>query len=200
MSEIENLSTETVKLELKDITKDIEEALEELDPDSDETKLITCDFLSGKKNLRLKIKGTLTTRGIVKKTSTFGTNHSMGLELSSEAMDNLNELVEMIHNVKGVTEAFDVKNIFFKGKWYPKVKVDADNKNRFQCATVPRMNPTKPNEELGKGDEVLIDTDVGAWFSIGHKALKAGIYFNFNKLVFTIDEEVTPPKKRSKKE
>lgn len=199
MADLENVSIANVKLELDDITDEINNILDTVE--GKDSKLITCDFLMGKKNLRVKIKGTLTTRGITKKSGQFGPNHTMGVELSSEAMDILNELTEMIQNLKGVTDAFTVKNIFFKGKWYPKMKVDTDNKNRFQCATVPRMNPNKPNEDLSKGDEVMIDTDVGAWFSIGHEELKAGVFFTFNKVVFTMDEEeIAPAKKRVKKD
>ncbi len=205
MTNIENLKSETVQLELKDIRTEVKEALAKLDKDGNEAELLTCDFLDGKKPLRLKIKGTLTSRGIIKKSTAFGTTHTIGVDVSNESMDNLNELTELLNGVKGVDDEWNIKNIFFKNKWYPKLKVDIDNKNRFQCVTVPKMNPSKPNEDLCKGCEVEIDTDVGAWFSVGHETKKCGVYFSFNKVIFNMEEEekndsTPPPRKRVKKD
>jgi len=197
-TDLDSLDIQKITFE-NTIEKDLQSALKNLDM----PELVTCDLLNGKKQLRLKIKGTLVTRGINTKETQWGSIHTIGLELSDQSMEIMNELADLITTIPQYDENWEMKNMFFKGKWYPKLKIDKDNKNRYVAQTSPKMYPKKPNEDLVKGTEVEIETEVGAWFNLSEDSKKAGIYFSFNKIHFQIDEEEAPQQptpKRLKKE
>lgn len=196
---IENLDLENVQIEGgKDVAKEVATALEEIDDGEDESKLFSHDLLNGTKPLRIKIKGTLASRGVNMKKSAFGPTHSIGVNLSHETVDKMNELLEILENLKKGGDDWAVNTLFFKGKWYPKLKLE-DNKKRYKCSTVPKLNPQNPNDDLSRGMEVEIDTEVATWFSVSEKVKKCGLYFTFNKVKFIPDEDdEEAPKKKSK--
>jgi len=201
MSNIETLDLATISID-QEISKNLRGSLAKLDPEDTSSELVVCDFLIGKKPLRIKVKGTLTSRGISIKKSEWGTRHSLGVDVSDRAMENMNGIVDLISGIKEVDETWDIKNIFFKSKWYPQMKIDTDNKNKYRCNTVPKMFPSKPNDDLCKGTNVEIDTEVGAWFSVSNENKKCGVYFSFIKVTFDMleDEELkeSPPKRVKK--
>lgn len=195
---IDNVDISSVSLELEDLRAKIKEVLAE----GDEPQLTTCDFMIGKKPLRVTIDGTLSSRGITVKKTDFGIKHTIGVDIDDDAKEVMNQLLDLVNNVKGLDEEWDVKDIFFKNKWYPQLKLEEGNR-RYKCITCPKLSPIKPNEDINKGTEVVIDTDIGAWFSISKGSKKAGVYFSFNKVTFLLEteeaEEEAPPKKKSKK-
>ncbi len=198
---IETLDSSIVTID-KEISKNLRAAVAKLDPDDNSSELVVADFLNGKKPLRIRVQGTLTSRGISIKKNEFGIRHSLGVDISERSIENMNELLEHITKLKEIDNDWEVKSIFFKNKWYPQMKIDTENKNRYRCNTEPKMIPTKPNEDLTKGVDVEIDTEVGAWFSVSNNQKRCGVYFSFIKVVFDMkdDEEVAPPPtKKSRK-
>ncbi len=191
---IEKLEIETIALE-KDINKKLKQTIAGLNnEDPNETELVTSDFMVGKKPLRINIKGTLTSRGISIKKNDFGTlpNHTLGVDVSDISMENMEKLSSVIAELDQVDPSeWDIKEIFYKGKWYPKLKLET--KSKYKATIIPNMSPLKAHEDLCKGTDLDITTEVGAWFTIGTKdgepVRKCGIYFNFIKVTFDMDEE-----------
>lgn len=202
---------ENISIENPDIRKQVAAYCADKSTDNDgsedtpQSELFTLDFIQGKKPLRLKLKGTLTTRGgISYKKTGFGEQYTMGVDLEEEEMEKLDKLHNMINDIRGVDDKFMINNLFFKGKWFLKLKTDPENKRKWKFITSPSFPPGKTPEDVSKGTEVLIDTDVGIWVSMGWKKdgekwgpeHKAGLYFGVNKLTFTVDDE--PVKKKQK--
>ena len=152
---------------------------------ADGKDLVTGSFMYGKRPLKLRITGVLTSMGITVKKSSWGNRHSIGVEVDDKTTELFDELTTLLA-LETVTEEWEISEVLYKGKWYPKLKIDANNKNKYAFPITPKMTPNKQNEELGKGDDFEVETQIGAWFNLKEK--KAGIFFTFQKVTFVIQE------------
>lgn len=157
------------------------------------TKTIYSNIKTGKKPLRILLKGELATDGINSKVFTNGTAYSFGLKLyDSEDTEALNSLIAEIGKTSSLETTPLVQD---DDRMFVKLQLDK-TKKKFAAKSNIKLDIKKLDDlDLYRGQNVDVFAEIGAWYNKADG--KAGVLIKVSKLEFEQDE---PVKKKTKKD
>lgn len=158
---------------------DIKEALAKAAEDG--SKLVISKLLRNGRQASLKLKGYLTTNAI-EVNDTFG-NHSIGFAFNDDSqLDAFLDLYKYF-DALGLDSDWNVVDMIRKKCIYLKLKIGKNN--QYKARTNVKLNPkTAANAPLVRHQQLEVQVDLNAYYSLDEGKKTCGFYFDIFNIVF----------------